>query len=749
MRALAIFCYRHARLVIVLWLAVLAGATYGAQSAGIDFRDVLALPASDSSTAQDLLADSAGGIGGAQERVVVKTDGVSVVDPSVQARVEPMLAEIARLPHVAAVVSPYSEAGRAQISPGQQVAFATVTLDVKADDLTQEEADNFVATAKAASGGVLKVAVDGAVATRTIGPPNLDDAGFGLLAAAIVLLFTFGSLFSMLVPIVTAVISVGTAIGVVGLMTHVMDVPTVSQEIVILLGLGVGVDYALFVVTRYRQALVGGARQEDALALAAATSGRSVLFAGVTVCVSLLGQFTVGISFLDGIAISSSIAVLMTMFAALTLLPALLKVLGMRILSSSVRRDMSLRHRKVLPEGRRWGALARAVTRRPYLSTLLALLVIGIMTIPVFSLRLGIPDAGLLKEESTSRQSYDMLAEGFGPGFTGPLVVVGRADTPEERAAAEKVHRELATHPDVAQAVPPVVTPTKQGGQITAVIVYPKASPQDEATSALVDNLRNQVIPTAAGTSGAQLYVGGVTAVQTDFSEAITDRLPLFLFTVVAISFLLLVLVFRSILIPLTAAVMNLLAAAAMFGVLVAVFQWGWFGIADTGPIEPYIPVFLFAGLFGLSMDYEVFLVSRIQEEYHRRGDTVEATVNGLAATGRTITAAALIMALVFVSFVTTGERVVQESGLGLTVAVLLDAVIIRIALVPAVMTIFGKANWWLPEWVNRILPRLDVEGTGHSHRLEDPELPTGPFDWFKATTDEDQPKELPAASSR
>ncbi|PWW54826.1 MMPL family transporter [Actinokineospora spheciospongiae] len=744
MRALAIFCFRHARLVIVLWLAVLAGVTFGAQSVGVDFRDILALPTSDSTTAQELLQESAGGVSGATERVVFEATGVPVSDQSVQGRIEPMLAEVAALPHVETVVSPYSPQGAAQVSPQGQVAFATVTFDVKADDLTIEEAKRFVEVATGAQGGVLRIAVDGAVAGRTLAPPDLDDAGLGLLAAALVLLFTFGSLFSMLVPILTAIISVGTAIGVVGLLTHLMDVPTVSQEIVVLLGLGVGVDYALFVVTRYRQALVGGARQEDALGLAAATSGRSVLFAGVTVCVSLLGQFTVGISFLDGIAISSSIAVLMTMFAALTLLPALLKLFGIRILSASVRRDLTLRHRKVLPEGRRWGALARVVTRKPVWSTVVALLIIGALTVPVFSLRLGIPDAGLQAPTATTRQAYDMLAKGFGPGFTGPLVVVGRADSDEERRAAEEVHAELVGHPDVALAVPPVVSPTKGGGQITAVVVYPKASPQDEATDALVDSLRAEVIPRATDGTNAQLYVGGSTAVQSDFARAITDRLPLFLGTVVAISFLLLVVVFRSVLIPLTAAVMNLLAAAAMFGVLVAVFQWGWFGIAGTGPIEPYIPVFLFAGLFGLSMDYEVFLVSRIQEEYHRRGDTVEATVNGLAATGRTITAAALIMALVFISFVTTGDRVVQESGLGLTVAVLLDAVVIRIALVPAIMAMFGKANWWLPRWAGRVLPRLDVEGTGHSHRLEDDEEPPGPFDWFSPATEEQpEPKQL------
>ncbi|SDD66774.1 MMPL family transporter [Actinokineospora iranica] len=723
MRPLALFCYRHAWWIIAVWLVLLAGVTVTSRASGIDYRDVLALPAADSTQAQDLLRQTAGGVSGAQERVVFAADK-PVSDAGVRARIEPMLADIARLPHVTAVVSPYTPEGQAQISPQGRIAFATVTYGVAADDVDLAQARALVDTARSAEGAGLRVAVDGAVAARTIPPPNLNDAGFGLLAAAIVLLVTFGSLFSMLVPILTAVVSVATAAGVVGLLTHTMDVPAVSQEIVALLGLGVGVDYALFVVTRYRQGLVAGEPPEAALGHAAVTSGRSVLFAGVTVCVSLLGMFTVGIDFLDGIAISASVAVLMTMVAALTLLPALLRLFGIRMLSRRLRTDLARRHLKTEPEGKMWAALARGVTRRPLWSTLAALLVIGVLSLPVLSLRLGVPDAGLHPPESTSRQAYDLLADGFGPGFTGPLVVVGRVDTDGQRQAVLTARRQLAELDEVALVPPPLLSPTRDGRTIAALLVYPKTAPQDPATDRLVDRVRGEVVPAAVRGTGATLHVGGSTAVQSDFARAITDRLPLFLGTVVAISFVLLVIVFRSLLIPLTAALMNLLAAAAMFGVLTAVFQWGWFasatGLDGTGPIEPYIPVFLFAGLFGLSMDYEVFLVGRIQEEWHKRRDTIEATVHGLASTGRTITAAALIMGLVFVSFVPAGDRVVKESGLGLTIAVLLDAVVIRVALVPAIMALFGRANWWLPGFLDRLLPRLDIEGPR-----------PGGFDWF------------------
>ncbi|MFC7616559.1 MMPL family transporter [Actinokineospora soli] len=573
---------------------------------------------------------------------------------------------------------------------------------VPADSVDLDTARALVETAEAAGGDGLTVAVDGAVAARTIAPPSVHDSGLGLVAAAVVLLLAFGSLTAMLLPLVTAAVSVGSAVGVVGLLTHVTAVPTVSLEIVALLGLGVGVDYALFVVTRYRQELRAGAEPDEALGVAASTSGRGVLFAGVTVCVSLLGMLTVGIDFLDGIAYAASISVLTTMLAALTLLPALLRPFGRRLAPKA-------RHRKHVPEGRGWSWVAQRATGAPGWSTVAALLIIGVLALPA-GMRLGVPDAGVHPEGSTTRVAYDLLAEGFGDGFAGPLVVVGEADA----WALARVYEALSTRDDVAVAAPPVI----EDG-VGSILVQPEASPQDPATAELVRVLREEIIPA----SGAVLHVGGNTAVQADFSAAITDRLPLFLGTVVAISFVLLVIVFRSVLIPLTAAVMNLLAAAAMFGALTAVFQLGWFGSGPTGPIEPYIPVFLFAGLFGLSMDYEVFLVTRIQEEWRNGHDTVTATVRGLASTGRTITAAALIMALVFVSFVPAGDRVVQETGLGLTVAVLLDAVVIRAFLVPAVMAAFGRANWWLPGFVDRWLPRLDVEG-----RV--PEEPL--FDWFR-----------------
>jgi RND superfamily putative drug exporter len=510
-------------------------------------------------------------------------------------------------------------------------------------------------------------------------------------------------------------VSVGCGIAVVGLLTHAMNVAQVSPQIAALMGLGVGVDYALFIVTRYRQGLLAGRSPTEALGAAAVTSGRSVLFAGITVCVALLGMFTVHLNFLYGIAIGSSVAVLLTMLAALTLLPAMLRLFGRRVLSRRERARLAAGTAVDANEGRAWGRFARAIIGRPVIATLASLAVIVLLALPFLAMRLGISDAGLDPAGSTTRTAYDLLAEGFGPGYAGPLVVTGRSDDDAQRQVVARVAQTVAADRGVASVPPVTFAPAAGGGAIAVLTVYPISSPQDEATADLVRDLRDRVIPAATRDTGTRLYVGGTTAVDVDFSQALTDRLPLFISTVVAISFILLAIVFRSLVVPLTAAVMNLLAAGAAFGIITAVFEWGWAGalvnMDRTGPIEPYLPVLLFAGLFGLSMDYEVFLVGRIQEEWYRLRDNRQAVVRGLAATGRTITAAAIIMVLVFGSFVLGGNRVVKIAGLGLASAVLLDAVVIRSLLVPAVMTLLGRSNWWLPRWLDRLLPRIDLEG--------------------------------------
>lgn len=507
----------------------------------------------------------------------------------------------------------------------------------------------------------------GQLASMTAAAPDLGNAGIGLVAAALVLLLAFGSLTCVLLPVLTASASVGCALAVVALLSHVMTVPKISTEIAALLGLGVGVDYALFVLTRYRQGIQDGLAAEQALAAAAATSCRSVVFAGVTVCVSLSGMLTVGMAFLDGIAVAATVSVLLTMVAAVTLFPALLRLLGRRM--------------RVRPAGAGglWPRAARSVTSRPAPYAVAAVLVIAVLSLPMTGLRLGVPGAGLDPPGSVTKVAAELLEDGFGPGANGPVLVVRHVTTDTDRAAVTTLRDTLLTRADVG---PPDYLP----GPVAVLTVVPRTAPDDPATTDLLAWIRT------AG--GPDVHLGGVVATQADFSAAITGRLPLFLLSVVGISVLVLAWVFRSVLIPLTAAVMNLLTAAATTGVVVWVFG---------APIEPYLPVFLFAGLFGLSMDYEVFLIARIQEEWRRGADTRTAIVEGIVSTGRTITAAAVIMALVFVSFAFVDARVVREAGVGLTAAVLLDAVLIRCLLVPAVMVRLGAANWWFPR---RLRPR-------------------------------------------
>ncbi|MEV5714919.1 MMPL family transporter [Amycolatopsis mediterranei] len=651
MTALVSWCFRRAGVVIVLWLLALGGLVCAAAHTGAAFRDTVDLPAADSTAAANLLR--AAGAGGAGERVVVRAEDGPVDSGTGRARLDALAVRLAAVPHVVSVDPPPGA-----VSADRRTAVLTVRFDAPAADLGQGTADALAATVRDAEG--LTVGASGELAAMTAAAPDLGNAGIGLLAAAVVLLVAFGSLTCVVLPVLTASVSVGCALAAVTLVSHVMTVPKISTEIAALLGLGVGVDYALFVLTRYRQGRRDGAGPAAALAVAAATSGRSVVFAGVTVCVSLAGMLTVGLPFLDGIAVAAAVSVLLTAFAALTLLPALLRLLGRR---------MSLR-----PDGggARWARLARSVTARPGPYTLAALLVVAVLALPMTDLRLGVPDAALDPPGSVTRTAAELLEEGFGPGADAALLVVG---TGGESVGA--LREALLASADVG---PPAALPG--GGWLLTVL--PRTGPGDPATGELLASTR--VMARVIGSPDA--HVGGVVAARADFSAAITARLPLFLASVVGISVLLLAWVFRSVLIPLTAAVMNLLTAAATTGAVV--FAFG-------GPIEPYLPVFLFAGLFGLSMDYEVFLIARIQEAWRRHGDTRAAVVDGVAATGRTITAAALIMALVFVSFAFVDARVVREAGVGLTVAVLLDAVVVRCVLVPAVMARLGVANWWFP----------------------------------------------------
>jgi RND superfamily putative drug exporter len=712
MRATASWCVRHRRVVLAAWLLALLTITGLSRAAGSRFTDSWSLPGTDSSTATSLLMSVSPAISGDTEQVVVGTyGGLTVRDPAVRARFTVLLTKLSRLDGVTGVVSPYSSLGAAQVSKDGRVAFATLQFGLAAPDVPKSSGQQLLDDVKAASTPDAVMAVTGQVAEASETPPPVG-AGLGILAAAVVLALVFGSLFAMLLPLISAVLALGTALGAVGLLSHVMNVASSSSELILLVGLGVGVDYALFIVVRHRQGLLSGQRPEESIAQAVNTSGRAVLFAGTIVCISILGMFALRVNFFYGLAAGTAIGVALTMIAALTLLPAMLGFFGTRVLSRRQRRRIG-QPQPERPDGfwHRWAAF---IARRPVVPAILATAVIAVIAIPVFSLRLGFSDQGNDPSGSSTRTAYDLLAEGFGPGFNGPLELVSLVPSPAARAALDGIAAEVGHQPDVASVAPPQVISGTGGRVVALIVVYPASSPQDQATTDLVQRLRSPTLPALSAGSGLRVYITGGTAVYVDFAHVLAAKLALFIGAIVGLSFIVLAVVFRSLVIPLTAAVMNLLSAAASFGVLVAVFQWGWaaqaIGAGKSGPVESIMPVLLFPVLFGLSMDYQVFLLTRIHEAWLRHRDNRRAVRDGLAVTGGIITAAALIMIVVFAAFMLEDNRDIKEFGLGLAAAVLMDAVVIRSMIVPALMLLLGRSNWWFPRWLDRILPHVSVE---------------------------------------
>jgi RND superfamily putative drug exporter len=734
MRGLATWCVRHRRLVVLFWVAALVVVSLIARSAGSTYSNNFSLPNTQSTEALHLLQVASPKVSGDVEQIVLGTSGgTKVTDPAVESRVNTMLAQVATVPHVTNIVSPYTPAGAAHISADGRVAFATVTFDRQAQNIPDAVAHQLVNTAKKAAGPGLQVAVGGQLAEVT-NKVSLGGTGIGVLLAAIVLLFVFGSLFAMALPLVSALASLGIATGLIGLLSHVMKMPQFASELTLLIGLGVGVDYALFIVTRHRQGLIAGQDTESSIVNAVNTSGRAVLFAGVIVCIALLGMFALGVSFLYGLAISAALGVALTMFAALTLIPALLGFIGPKVLSRRQKASLIQNGPRVVGSGGKgfWPRWADLLRRRPAVPAIAAFALIVLIALPFFSLQLGSSDQGNDPVGTTTRQAYDLLSQGFGPGFNGPLELVGEVHSPADQAALDRVVKQVAAQPGVAKVLPPTLIPVKNGTEVALVNVYPTTSPQASATTNLVYHLRQSVVPQAVAGTALTVYVGGSTALYADFAHVLSAKLPLFIGLVVLLSFLLLAIVFRSLVIPLLSAVLNIFSIGASFGILVAVFQWGWLGsligVNKSGPIESFLPVMLFAIVFGLSMDYQVFLVTRIHEEWLKTGDNTVAVRNGLAATGKTITAAALIMILVFGSFILGGQRVIKEFGLGLAGGILVDAVVIRMAIVPSLMILLGKSNWWFPRWLDRILPNIGLEeGDGHQPTDAGPTEPALP----------------------
>ncbi len=737
MRGMATWCVRHRRIVVLLWILVLVLATFLSRAIGTNYNNTFALPHTESTEAIQLLQQVSPAQSGDTEQVVFQaTGGAKVTDPDVVARINATLAHLDKLPHVSTIAPyPFTPSATARISKDGTITFATVTFDRQSQFISDAASKKFVATAQAGATDNLNIQVAGQVAEQA-NKAAIGGTGLGILLAAVVLLVVFGSVFAAALPLLSALASLGTAIGVIGVLSNVLKMPVFSTELVLLVGLGVGVDYALFIVTRHRQGLLAGGDTESSIVTAVDTSGRAVLFAGIIVCIALLGMFALGVTFFYGLAVAAAIGVAFTMFAALTFLPAMLGFIGPRVLSRRQKKSLAEHGPRIVGSGSKgfWAKWADFVRQRPVVPMVVALVVVGLLAAPFFSLRLGISDQGNDPSGTTTRQAYDLLAKGFGPGFNGPLLLVAveKGSGKVDEAALTTLHDKVAVQPDVASVVPPQVITGKDGTQVALVTVYPTSAPQDGATTDLIDHLRSSTIPAAVAGSGLQVYVGGDTALFADFSTVLSSKLPLFIGLVVLLSFILLAIVFRSIVIPVTAAIMNLLSIGAAFGILVAVFQWGWAGslfeVYRAGPIESFLPVMLFAILFGLSMDYEVFLITRIHEEWLKSGDNTVAVRNGLAATGKTITAAALIMILVFGSFILGGERIIKEFGLGLAAGILVDAVFIRMAIVPSIMQLLGRWNWWFPSWLDRILPHLSVdpEGSLSPEELAGTSLPVG-----------------------
>jgi RND superfamily putative drug exporter len=712
MRSLARWCFRHKVVVLVSWIVALFALGGLSASAGTGYTDSFSLPGTESTTALNLLTDNFKTEATDTNQVVFAASDVN--DPQIKERIEKTLDEIANGPHVERVDSPFAEGAAArQISEDGTVAFATVHMDGEQPiaDVPKAAYDQLIDTAEAARGDGLQVELGGSgIQQATQQPGGGPSELIGFLAAAIVLAIAFGSLWATLLPLLSAVLALGTGLSLTGLLAHAIDIATFAPTLATLIGLGVGIDYSLFVVTRHRNAIKAGRDPEAACIRALNTSGRAVLFAGATVIVALLGLFVLGISFLNGVAVASAIVVLVTMTAAVTLIPALLGFFGMRVLSRRERRRLAEQGPRDPKLDGFWPRWARTVQNHRLPLAAGALIVMLALAVPALGLRLGSSDAGQDPESATTRKAYDLLAKGFGPGFNGTFQIVaktpnGKADLPKVQQLADT----LGATDGLAAVSPPVPSPN---GKIALIEARPATAPQDEATSDLIKTLRDDVVPQAAG--GLQVYVGGITAIFDDFAGVLTDKLPQFIAVIVLLGCLLLMIAFRSILIPLTAAAMNLLAAGAAFGVVTAVFQDGFLagplGVG-TGPIEAFLPVMMLAILFGLSMDYQVFLVSRMHEEWVNTEDNSHSVRIGQAATGRVITAAATIMILVFGSFLLAGQRVIAEFGIGLASAVFLDAFVLRTVLVPAVMHLIGDRNWWLPRLLDRALPRVAVEG--------------------------------------
>lgn len=776
MPGLSAWAVRRPVLALVAWLLTLLALVGLGVGLGGQYNDSFDLPDTESKVATDLLSasgtDTSGVEGGAT--LVWSPASGSAVDPAVAAEVLPLLENIAALDSVTCVSNPFDPRGAglgsecaassaldptvlqqilspeelqilgasfSPVSPDGSVAYATINFRTGADgslEVPAADAVSILNDVKAAGSDGLSIGVQGQVLEFAGQEPPSSEA-IGILVAIIILLIAFGSVVAAGLPIVTALIGLAGGLLFVTFVANFVDVATFAPTLAAMIGLAVGIDYALFVVNRYRQALLVGHEPKKAAQEAVETAGRAVVFAGSAVIIGLLGLLVLQINFFTGLAIGAAMTVVMVMLSAVWLLPAVLSLLGTKALA--LRLPWGKKPGTGHAEGRAWAHYGRGLQRVPWLTGLLSLAFVVILAIPAFSLRQGFADDSGKPEGSPARIAYDLRAEGFGPGSNGPFLVVADLEGVNDPQAFGTIVAGLAQAPGVAGTSPSVETlpilgkiaaaqaqaGSEAASTVQAIAVYPTTAPQDEATADLLSTLRDQVNPALEEATGAQLYVGGTQAITQDFTSVLSDALPVFLAVVVGLGFIALVILFHSILIPLTGALTSLLSLAAAMGIAVAVFQWGWFadliGVTSTGPIFPFVPIMVFAILFGLSMDYQVFLVSRMQEEWVRTGDNLTSIRRGLAGSGRVVVIAALIMSSVFLAFVPSTDAIIKLFGVALASAVIIDAFVVRLVLVPSLMSMFGKANWWLPGWLDRILPKVKIEPGEDEVADDQPEL--------------------------
>jgi RND superfamily putative drug exporter len=772
------FCIRHRIAVIGAWVVFAIAIAILAEQAGEQQSNNLTLPGTESTEATDLLDQYLPHQANGTNPVALKAPSGKLTDSSNSKVVRATVRSLKRNRYVRSAVSPLGSAGSDALSKDERIGYISLTLTVGPSDLSEAEAEGIVDATSPASDGGFEVGVGGYVGEAVSKPSTESSERIGLAAAAIILLFAFGTVVAMGLPITTALLGLVSGLSIVGLLGHVMEVPSVAPTLGTMLGLGVGIDYSLFIVTRHRQQVKQGLSYEESIAQSVQTSGGAVAFAGSTVITALLSLAFANNPIVTALGISAAAVVLVAVIAALTLLPALLAILGPRIESLPV---PVLHHRARDDRPHGWARWARWVASRPWIALVTSVVILAVLAAPILDLRLGQENNGQLPTSTTLRRSYDLLTEGFGPGTNGPFLIAVRFGSPahndqqqlnklkrqqqqqqqaeqeaveqgeaeglSEQQAEQQAQQEAGTSPQQQRKLdqqekflrstesdpdlvhlenkikrtPGVksVSPAKVDGSGTAAVftVTPKTAPSDFATQDLVNELRDDVIPDAVKGTDLSAYVGGTTAGFIDLGDEISDKLPSVILIVVAISFVLLMLAFRSLVVPLKAGIMNLLSIGASYGVVTAVFEKEWgaelIGLEGTTPVVSFVPLLMFAILFGLSMDYEVFLMTQIREHYQQTRDNYQSVIDGLATTGRIITSAALIMVCVFTSFILNGDPVVKQFGVGLAVAIAVDATIVRCMLVPAVMVLMRGANWWLPAWLDRILPRISIETSG------------------------------------